>query len=89
MYRFAFNCYKDGLSKKDIYAKVNETFANMNCHLRSCAQGEANMKFLQNGSDTTKKVHFGKFLRFQRGLISKDEYKDSRNIGIVSVGEAN
>ena len=89
MYRFAFNRYKDGLSKKDIYAKVNETFANVSCHLRSCAQGEAYMKFLQNGSDTAKKVHFGKFLRFQRGLISKDEYKDSRNIGIMSVGEAN
>lgn len=89
MYRFSYNRYKDGLSKKDIYAKVNETFANVNCHLRSCAQGEAHMKFLQNGSDTTNKVHFGKFLRFQRGLISKDEYKDSRNIGVVSVGEAN
>lgn len=89
MYRFAFNRYKDGLSKKDIYAKVNETFANVNCHLRSCAQGEAHMKFLQNGSDPDKKVHFGKFLRYQRGLISKEEYKDSRNIGVVSVGEAN
>lgn len=36
-----------------------------------------------------KKVHFGKFLRFQRGLVSKEELKDSRDIGIVSEGEFN
>lgn len=89
IYRFSYNRYKESLSKKEIYAKVNETFPNVNCHLRSCAQGEAHMKFLQNGSNPTKKVYFGKFLRYQRGLISKEEYKDSRNIGIVSVGEAN
>ena len=34
-------------------------------------------------------MHFGKFLRFQRGLVSKDELKDSRDIGIVSEGEFN
>lgn len=45
MYRFAFNRYRESLSKKEIYAKVNETFANVNCHLRSCAQGEAFIKF--------------------------------------------
>ena len=89
MYRFAYNRYKENLSKKEVYTKVNEVFPNVNCHLRSCAQGEAYMKFLQNGSDSTKKVHFGKFLRFRKGLISKEEYKDSRNIGIVSIGEAN
>ena len=36
-----------------------------------------------------KKVHFGKFKRFQRGLVSKAELKDSRDIGIVSEGEFN
>ena len=89
MYRFAFNRYRESFLKKEVYAKVNETFADVNCHLRSCAQGEAFMKFTQNGSDLSKKVHFGKFLKFQRGLITKDELKDSRNIGIVSTGEAN
>lgn len=35
-----------------------------------------------------KKVYFGKFKRLQRGLISKEELKESRNIGILSEGEA-
>ena len=35
-----------------------------------------------------KKVYFGKFLKFKRGLISKKELKESRNIGILSEGEA-
>ena len=36
-----------------------------------------------------KKTYFGKFKRFQRGLISKNEFKDSRNMGIMSEGEFN
>jgi hypothetical protein len=36
-----------------------------------------------------KKIHFGKFLRFKKGLITKDELKDSRNTGIISEGEMN
>ena len=35
------------------------------------------------------KVHFGKFLKFQRGLISKNELKESRDVGILSEGEFN
>lgn len=37
MMRFAFNRCKEGLSKKEVYAKVNEVFNNVNCHLRSTA----------------------------------------------------
>ncbi len=36
-----------------------------------------------------RKVHFGKFKKFQRGLITKEEYKDSRNTGIFCEGECN
>ena len=32
-------------------------------------------------------MHFGKFKRFQRGLITKEEYKDSKNLGVFSEGE--
>ena len=35
-----------------------------------------------------KKVYFGKFKRFQRGLMTKDEYKESKNQGIYSEGES-
>ena len=64
MFRFAFNRHREGLSKKEIYAKVNETFVDVNCHLRSGAQEEAKWKFLSIGLDASKKVCFGKFLRF-------------------------
>jgi len=36
MYRFTFNRFKENLSKKDVYTKVNDTFTNVSCHLRSC-----------------------------------------------------
>lgn len=61
-------------------------FENVNCHLRNSALRKANGLYKLNKD---KKVHFGKFLRYQRGLISKDELKDSRDIGVVSEGEFN
>ena len=36
-----------------------------------------------------RKVCFGKFRRFQKGLISKEEYRESRDTGILSEGETN
>ena len=86
MYRYSFNRFKEGLSGKEVYAKVAELFPNMNCHLRNSAQRNAVGLFKLNKD---KKVYFGKFLRFKKGLISKEEFKDSRNIGILSEGEMN
>ena len=45
--------------------------------------------YLSTKSEPSKKVYFGKFLKFKNGLISKDEYIESRNKGIFSGGEAN
>ena len=86
MYRYSFNRFKEGLSGKEVYAKVTESFPNMNCHLRNSAQRNAVGLFKLNKD---KKVYFGKFIRFKKGLISKEEFKDSRNIGILSEGEMN
>lgn len=36
-----------------------------------------------------EKVHFGKFLKFQKGLITKEELRDSKDVGILSEGEFN
>ena len=84
MYRFAFNRFKDGLKNLEVYAALNEKFA-MNSHLvNSIMRNAANAYSLNRNT----KVHFGKFLKFQRGLISKNELKESRNIGILSEGEA-
>ena len=85
--RFSYNRLKEGLSKKEIYAKVNEMFPDVNCHIRSCGQGEAYQIFLSNKEK--KKVYFGKFLKFKRGLIAKEELIESRNKGLFSCGEAN
>ena len=86
MYRYSFNRFREGLSGKEVYAKVAELFPGMNCHLRNSAQRNAIGLFKLNKD---KKVYFGKFIRFKRGLISKEEFKDSKNIGILSEGEMN
>lgn len=85
MRRFAFNRFRDGVKQREIYQLINEKF-ECNCHLKNSALRSANSLFTLNKD---KKVHFGKFLRFKRGLITKDELKDSRNTGIISEGEMN
>lgn len=84
MYRFAFNRFVDGLKNLEVYASLTEQF-DMNSHvINSVMRNAATLASLNKG----KKVHFGKFLRFKRGVISKEELKESRNIGILSEGEA-
>ena len=84
MYRFAFNRFVDGLKNLEVYASLTEHF-DINSHvINSVMRNAATLASLNKG----KKVHFGKFLRFKRGLISKEELKESRNIGILSEGEA-
>ena len=85
MRRFAFNRFQDGAKQREIYQLINDKF-ECNCHLKNSALRNANGLFTLNKDN---KVHFGKFLSFQRGLITKDELKDSRNTGIISEGETN
>lgn len=84
MYRFAFNRFKDSLKNLEVYAAMTEKF-KMNSHLVNSIMRNAAVLSTLNKD---KKVVFGQFKRFQRGLISKEELKDSRNIGIWSEGEA-
>lgn len=84
MYRFAFNRFADGLKNLKVYASLTKHF-DMNSHvINSVMRNAATLASLNKG----KKVHFGKFMRFQRGLISKEELEESRNIGVLSEGEA-
>ena len=85
MRRFAFNRFQDGIKQRDIYQMLVDKF-DCNCHLANSALRNANALYALNKD---KKVYFGKFKRFQRRLISKDEFKDSRNNGILSEGEMN
>ena len=85
MRRFAFNRFQDGVKQRDIYQMIVDKF-DCNCHLANSALRNANALYALNKD---KKVYFGKFKRFQRKLISKNEFKDSRNSGILSEGEMN
>ena len=85
MRRFAFNRFQDGVKQRDIYQIIVSKFV-CNCHLANSALRNANALYALNKD---KKVHFGKFKRFQRGLISKEELKESRDNGILSEGEMN
>ena len=84
MVRYSFNRFKECNSIKEIYHKLGESFPTSKSHYRNCASRQAKYIFELNKD---KKVHFGKFKRFQKGLISKEEYKDSKNLGVFSEGE--
>lgn len=71
MYRFAFNRFQDHLSAKEVYHKIQETFPNINCHLRNSALRAANGLYKLNKD---KKTYFGKYLKFKNGLITKEEF---------------
>ena len=79
MVRYSFNRYKDGLSYSQVYKDLSTKF-QINSHLRNFAARHANGIFKLNKD---KKVYFGKFLKFKKGL------KNSRDMGIMSEGEFN
>lgn len=86
MYRFAFCRFQDRYSSLEIYRLINEKFQNVNCHLRNSALRAANGLFKRVKD---KKTYFGNFKRFQKGLISKEDFKESKLMGIMSEGEFN
>ena len=86
IYRFAFNRFQDHLTSSQNYNVIAETFKDVNCHLRNSALRAANGLYKLNKNN---KIYFGKFLRFKRNLITKDEFKNSRDMGIMSEGEFN
>ena len=85
--RYSFNRFRDGISYKEIYNDVSQKF-EANCHLKNSSIRNAQGIHKLNRNNTNK-IYFGQFKRFQRGLISKEEYKISRNCGIISEGESN
>lgn len=85
MRRYAFNRLQDGIKQREIYQMIVDKF-DCNCHLANSALRNANALYTLKKD---KKVYFGKFLRFKKGLISKDEFKQSKDNGILSEGEMN
>ena len=88
MKRFVFNRLLEKKTKVEINAELKEKF-KCNSYLRNSEIIDGSMAFDSAKKRNCEKLHFGKFKRFQKGLITKEEYRDSRNTGIYSVGEAN
>ena len=88
MKRFVFNRLLEKKTKVEINAELKEKF-KCNSYLRNSEIIDGSMAFDSAKKRKCDKLYFGQFKRFQKGLITKEEYKDSRNTGIYSVGEAN
>ena len=88
MKRFVFNRLLEKKSKVQINSELKEKF-KCNSFLRNSEIIDGSMAFDSTKKRKCDKLYFGKFKKFQKGLITKEEYKDSRNTGIYAVGEAN
>ena len=88
MKRFVFNRLKEKKTKVQINAELKEKF-KCNSFLRNSEIIDGSMAFDSTKKRKCDKLYFGQFKRFQKGLITKEEYRDSRNTGIYVVGEAN
>ena len=89
MVRFAFNRFIDGMTQSEVYRKVAESFkcTKIHSHLRNSSVFEAKGIFERfKEKDKTKGIHFGQFIRYAKGLISKEEYKESRDRGFYNIG---
>lgn len=85
--RYAFNRLQENNSTTLTYQDVCSKF-NLNSHLCNCAVREAYGIIKRFKKDELpKKFHFGDIKRRSKGLITKDEYKQSRNLGLFSEGE--
>jgi len=85
--RYSYNRFKDGLSEKDVRAKVNQLFSE-NCWFLQSALKEGKAIFDKNKGN--KVVFGGRFnlKQYLQGKISKDEYKAKKLAPITIQGEA-
>lgn len=81
--RYSFNRFQEGLKIKEIYHDCSEKF-NLGSHLLNCANREAQSLFKREG---LKKVIFGDFKKRIKGLISNNDFKNSKSRGFTSEGE--
>ena len=88
MRRFVFNRLLEKKSKVEINSELKEKF-KCNSFFRNSEIIDGSVTFDSAKKRNCDKIYFGQFKKFQKGLITKEEYKDSRNTGIYSVGEAN
>ena len=81
--RYSFKRFQEGMKIKDVYHDCCLKF-NLGSHLINCASREAQPIFKREGQ---KKVIFGDFKRRLKGLISNEEFKNTKLRGFTSEGE--
>lgn len=84
--RYSFNRLKDGMAIKDVYNDCIHKF-KLGSHFINCANREA--KGIIARFKEFPKYHFGgnALSKLYKGLITKEEYKKARNLGLFSEGE--
>ena len=84
--RYSFNRLKEGIPIKNVYNDCIQKF-KLGSHFINCANREA--KGIINRFKEVPKYHFGgnALSRLYKGLITKEEYKKARNLGLFSEGE--
>ena len=81
MKRIVVNRLLEKKTKVEINAELKEKF-KCNSYLRNSEIIDGSMAFDGFKKRNCDKLYFGQFKKFQKGLITKEEYKDSRNTGI-------
>lgn len=82
--RYSFNRFQEGHKIKEIYHDCCQKF-NIGSHLINSANREAQNLFKREGN---KKIIFGDFKRRIKGLISNEEFKNSKSRGFTAEGES-
>lgn len=87
--RYSYNRLKEGMSEKDIRGlhKSLNNIDNLDAWTRQCAINEAKQILNKHGEN---KVIFGgksNMVRYLKGLINKDKYKESRLLPLNIFGE--
>ena len=84
--RYSYNRFKEkSLSQTEIYQDLVSKFKDFPSHLITSAMREGKSIYSLNKD---KKVCFGKLKQYNKKLISKEEYKSSRNRGFTSEGSS-
>ena len=86
MFRMAYNRLQEGCSENTTWHKIKEIFG-VNCWLASSAAKEAHGLLNTNNC---KKVLFGgkgNLVRYLKGLITKEQFKQKRLVPLCSIGE--
>ena len=88
MFRMAYNRLQEGCSENTTWHKLKEIFG-VNCWLASSAAKEAHG--LLNANNCKKVLFGGKWnlKQYLKGLITKEQFKQERQMPLCSIGESN